>query len=665
VFVSEMMKLNVRPPAGRPKASHLVLLWVLATMQLAFPIRAGALDVRWITHGPPGNVRSIAVAPSNPNVLYAGVIYGIFTSSDKGRTWLSSGEGLAPNTRVLALAVDPGNPNVAYAGTDVGVYVTRNQGESWMFSAGVPADDVHAVAVDPSDSRAVYAGSGPTGQTVYKSTDGGRSWMNLTGDITSFAVVSLAIDPLHRRTVYAGASGNDPLYKSTDGGRSWLVQSQGIPRNQTVWALAIDPLEPSVVYAGTGIGVFKTTNGGAQWILANDGLENPVVVSLAIDHVDPDVVYAGGFGLHKTTDGGSHWDPVGRGLPPVVDALALDPLQPATVYAGQGPLIAGEGVGVYKSTDGGASWVKLTQGLGGAGPNAIAIDPSDPDTIYAGVEEGVYKSTDGGNRWQHASPALGVNLFTRLLVNPARPSVLYATADDVPAGPLKSTDGGRSWRRSDDGIVGGFAFDLAMDPSDPSHLAVARGGVWQTQNGARTWAPTSLQADLVLDVQFHPTNSLVMFASEAGTDFEGGILHGTQNGGQTWIALIRLEEADADIRDIEFDPVDPATVYVTTSSEPEAAKVLKSTDGGASWIDLSSDIPGSYYAWDLAINPAETSSLYLATDVGVYVSTDAGEHWAPMNGGLFSTLTTCVEVDPAGDIVYVGAAGAGVFRVDV
>ncbi len=213
----------------------------------------------------------------------------------------------------------------------------------------------------------------------------------------------LAVDPAAPNTLYAGTEYG--VHKSSDGGASWQSASEGLhdycPEGcvlcPVVTALVIDPTAPNVLYAGVAeLGVFKSTDGGTTWQPANSGIGNPGVSSLAIDSNTPSTLYAGthGGGVYKSTDSGETWQPANEGLPVGVHnsalALVIDPLKPGTVYAATNK-------GVYKSTEGGASWQPVNDGLDEYyAVRELVIDPAAPEAVYAATGTRVYKSIDGG-----------------------------------------------------------------------------------------------------------------------------------------------------------------------------------------------------------------------------------------------------------------------------
>src|SRR5260221_4845138 len=192
------------------------------------------------------------------------------------------------------------------------------------------------------------------------------------------------------------------------------------------------PSIADTLYAGTGGGAFKSTDGGAHWSVANDGLTNLDVRALALARLSPDTVYAGtGGGVFKSTDGGAHWSAANQGMATLdVRALALDPLTPTTVYAGTfGQYVDGvfQYGGVYKSTDGGDSWSLGTITPSRYPATAVVVDPQTPTTLYAGTPAAkLYKSTDGGATWSSTRPVPSTDPYVRAVaIDPLTPTTLY------------------------------------------------------------------------------------------------------------------------------------------------------------------------------------------------------------------------------------------------
>ena len=419
---------------------------------------------RWTTTGPrfEGGVAasSLVIAPSVPVAVYAGTNVGVIKTVDGGANWIAVDTNLS-GTRLSSIgAIDPSAPNTLYGCGRGGPFKSTDGGGNWtalksgVIEPIVPEPTFCVTAVDPSNSNTLYGSTLLAG--LFKSTDGGKSWLGISSGLpTSLLNVSgvglvrvtpgatLVIDASVPTTLYAFEYGNG-VFKSDDGGSNWVAINTGLPTS--VNALAIDPSRPNTLYAGTFLGVFKTTNRGESWIAVNTGLTGDRTVSaLVIDPSASATLYAAtSNGVFKSTNGGEGWGAVG--LVGSAFALAIDPSAPGTVYA------AGRD-DVFKSTDGGTSWANTNVGRNhfyGADVTAIAGDPSSAGTVYAGTSaKGVFKSTNGGGSWTAINTGLVPYIFPdslasigALAINVLTPTTLYA---GTAAGVFKSTDGGEHW----------------------------------------------------------------------------------------------------------------------------------------------------------------------------------------------------------------------------
>jgi photosystem II stability/assembly factor-like uncharacterized protein len=319
------------------------------------------------------------------STLYAVSRSGPFKSTDGGASWRAANSGLRA-IPVSSVAINPHITAFIYAGN----YLSLDAGKGWFaLNYANWSGPVDALAIDPQTPSNVYAGSGGIecggfpAAGVFKSPDGGISWMDTRAGIT--CVSAIVIDPQSPSTIYAGSRYNAGVYKSTDAGTSWIAVSSGLPRGPggvSVSALAIDPRNTSTVYAGTGGGLFKSTDGGASWSAVNSGLTSLSVGSLAIDPQDTGTVYAGTYGgLFKSPDGGASWRNLSAASSTNVYAVAIDPQRPGTIYAGIE-------TGVAQSTDGGESWTPIPGGPGRA--RLLVLDPQDPNRVYAGGPGGLF-----------------------------------------------------------------------------------------------------------------------------------------------------------------------------------------------------------------------------------------------------------------------------------
>ena len=621
----------------------------------------------WTTNGPEGgDIRALAIDPSSPATLYAATSSGgVFKSINGGGRWAPMNAGLT-NTFVGSLVIDPSTPRTLYAGTtEGGVFKSTNGGESWT-ATGLASAIVSALAIDPSSPATIYAGT--EGGGVFKSINGGGSWAAINSGLTNpgyIGVYALAIDPATPATLYAGTCGYENeggLFKSTNGGGSWTAIFAPCIRT-----LLIDPTAPATIYAGTQLtdgAVHKSTDGGASWTNISEGLTRPPEgVSLALHPSAPTTVYAASaYGIFKSTNGGTSWTTINTGLtnsifPPT---LAIDPSAPATLYAGTNR-------GVFKSTGGGAGWNASNAGLTATGVNAVVIDPSLPATLYAGTTEGgVFKSTNGGTTWTAVNAGLvpefttTSNLTVRALaIDPTNPATLYAGTGGGLAGIRKSTNGGASWTAVNTGLTFDLFFSLAIDPTNPATIYAGtfgssdQIGIFKSTNGGGNWTGISIGLTniVVSALAIDPSAPETLYAGTRG----GGVLKST-NGG-TGLTAINTGLTNSDVHALAIDPSAPATLYAGTSGG-----VFKSTNRGGDWTAISTGLANTV-VFALAIDPSAPETLYAGTrGGGVFKSTNAGSTWTAFNAGLHNPTVNALAIDPVVPTRLYAGTGGGVFE---
>lgn len=330
--------------------------------------------------------------------------------------------------------------------------------QSWQsnWPSGQPTNQITALAISPTDGQSVYAS---TPEAVYRSTDGGASWTN----VSSLAnVVAMAVDPSSRDIVYAYCWSNHEstprsprgLRKSTDGGRNWSDPTGGSSANTIGMAslLIVDPANPQTLLAGTSYHgtlsgrILRSTDGGASWLVTydvNSMMGVGGMSALAIHPTAPNVVYAahdvyhGGLVL-RSDDSGANWRALAHIPEPLSNpaALALHPTNPDIAYVVyQAPM--GYGVSIHRTTNGGASWTKLNPAPVGSlwGPHLLT-DPRDPNELYLSLQGdsgGVYRSSNAGDSWIRLSPEGDTSLSrtTALVYNPANRMIYAGTSQGV------------------------------------------------------------------------------------------------------------------------------------------------------------------------------------------------------------------------------------------
>jgi len=458
-------------------------------------------------------VRTLAIDPQTPTTLYASIAGNaerVFKTTDGGACW--SATTSSPGGMIVSLAVDPHAPSTVYASNNCGVFKSTDAGGTWS-GINTAGHCVGNLRFDPRTPATLYARYNsaayspvhPTG--VLKTTDEGATWSALGPK--SGEVLALAIDPETPTTLYAGLR-EDGVFKSTDGGGSWVAVNSGMPR-LAAGDMVIDPRAPTTIYVGTErSGAFKSTDGGGSWQRLGPSLPREVR-SLVIDPQTPGTLYAGAQGegsnrgFYKSTDGGDTWHRASTGIPgtPVVDSvgsLVIDPQTPTTLYASATfNDVPGLEAGVFKTTDGGDNWVLVNSGLP-AGSSVwilrfgLYLDPRTPTTLYARATEGPcvgsFRSLDAAASWnRYDFPGYCVSAMA---FDPRTPTTLYASSAYDDGGLYKSTDGGVTWFANGAGLPPNCRVtDVAIDPVTTTTLDASGCGVSKSTDGGATWSAFS------------------------------------------------------------------------------------------------------------------------------------------------------------------------------
>ena len=534
------------------------------------------------------------------------------------------------------------------------------QVNQWM-NVGPVGGAIPFLVTDPADPATFYAG---TGVGVFKSQDSGTSWMN-----TGMLAAGLVIDHKNSATLYALALENDSsiatrLFKSTDGGATW---------NDVFWLppyssmLTIDPQE-GTLYAVAGNprhSLFKSTDGGANWSALPALPNSAYFVDLAADPQNAGTLYAAAIGniagrplvtVYKSRDGGASWTQSGSGLPAnggffTSRALAMDPTNPSTLYV---TLTSGP----YKSTDGGASWraanfgMPTLNGVGACCISGVVIDPQNPSKLYAPfccppVNGAIFKSSNGGLNWSPVSsgafpPGVLLPGVGALVIDRQNTDTIYALTAN---GMSRSTDGGATWNV----YFRPRAIPVSSLVMDPLNSGTIYAGRYKSTDAGMSWVPLgSGTVALAIDSQTPST----LYGGGYG-DCDDGMSLGvfkSVDGGGTWVdTRSRIDCLSA----IVTDPQTPATIYVATYG------VYKSTDGGTTWLAMNSGLPGVAVT-ALAIDPQNTATLFATLyNGGLFKSADAGASWS--DTGL-PGKSNALAIDPQQSGTVYAATSSGLFK---
>jgi photosystem II stability/assembly factor-like uncharacterized protein len=662
---------------GKVLGCTLALLTVL--LAGGHPAR-GVEGLHWTAIGPGGGtVSSLATVAGQPGTLYAGVNdSGIWKTTDGGATWALV-LPLRDAYSIFFLVVAPDNPRMIYAGTGGGTFRSSDGGATWTRATPY---GVGLMAISPFQPQVLI---GATGGAIFKSWDQGHTWAPVAN--LAFGVLSLVVDPTSPGILYAAGTdffGKAALARSEDGGATWKALAiDFFSRVFVAGSITLRPGNPAVLYAclelqlsGPGAGIYKSADGGNTW---TKSLAFPAQTgcTLAADPAAPDSLYAGldlyqpgpggilqpTYGVWKTADGGATWNQV-LSSTAQVNVLAVDAGSPGRVYAGV------QSLAILVSQDGGTHWAAGAARLWATSVSQVAVGPATPGEIYAAAENSVVKSTDGGTTWKPtgALPIEGSYLdFYRLAVNPGTPGLVYV-ADEM--GLFRSVDGGGVWQPASSL---GTAYDVAIDPTDASRIYVVGASetndlLQYSDDGGATWSVPPSPPYTPLPPNNYPTpniESLVTVAIDprdpARLYTAGDFFWTSQDRGLTWTQL-SPPVSPFQVRSLRIDPRPPGALYLLGSGiDPSIHTLYKSLDRGQTWTAADAGLPAGVTAQDLQIDP-QTSALYAATPLGVFVSTDGGASYGLESDGLGQFAVNALALDPLQPgRLYAGTDRGGVF----
>jgi photosystem II stability/assembly factor-like uncharacterized protein len=435
-------------------------------------------------------IDNILVDPANPKHLVVGAYVvadggDIYVSNDGGVTW--AGEPEMQGQSVRALTSAPSDPKILVAGTLEGVFRSTDMGGHWERISPKESEEIHEIeslAVDPADPNVIYAG---TWHLPWKTTDGGKNWTSIKqGIIEDSDVFSIVVDPKQPNVVYLSACSG--IYKSEDGGGKFtggvgVNKEQGIPSTaRRTRVLMQDPNHLDTVFAGTTEGLYRTFDAGKYWmqttsadVIVNDVYvdpENSKHVLLATDR----------RGVLASDDGGDSFVPSNHGFfARQITAYTGDAQHPATVYVGV--VNDKEAGGVFVSHTGGLSWKQLSDGLDGR--DVFSLGQAPDSTILAGTERGIYRLKDG--QWQRVGDDVKADDAAVAVTRSApvaasrRPPSRKAAPRAAARQPAKARSAVAATLQDFDGTVYGFAL------TGETLFAASSAGVLRSASSGVTW----------------------------------------------------------------------------------------------------------------------------------------------------------------------------------
>ena len=619
----------------------------------------GGATWRNVTDGYVGtaSVGALAVAHSDPNVLYVGMGEttirgnvahgdGVYKSTDAGATWTHC--GLADTRHIAKVRIHPRNPDLVYVAAfghvygpnpERGVYRSQDGGKTWeriLFrSEQAGAIDL---AMDPHNPRVLYAAfweanrtpysltSGGPGSGLHKSTDGGDTWTELTnasglpkGTIGKIGVACSAKSERVWTLVEADGGG---LFRSEDGGATWEKMSDHSDQRQRPWYythLIADPQEPDTLWV-PNVQLWKSTDSGRSFV--------EVPTPHGDNHdiwIDPRhslrMIQGDDGGACVSYSGGAAWSSIYNQPTAEFYHITTDNAVPYRLYGAQQDNTT---ISTPSRSDNGAITWADNYTVGGGESGYIAVRPDDPNVVYAGsywlVTRYDHRTHQSRNilPWPENPMGWGAgDLRYRfqwtfpILVSSHDPDTLYVTSNVV----HRSRDEGTSWE----------VISPDLTRNDPSRMGPSGGPITKDNTSVEYYCTIFALAE-------SPVRQGVLWA---GSD--DGLVHVSRDGGKNWENVTPKDMPEwAMISIIEPAPHDAATAYIAANrykSDDFAPYLYKTCDYGKTWTKITDGIAENAFTRVIRADPDRAGLLYAGTETGVYVSFDDGAHWQPLRGG--------------------------------
>jgi photosystem II stability/assembly factor-like uncharacterized protein len=686
-------------------------------------------NLQWRCIGPFRGGRTVAATgiPGNPNLFYIGVNNGgVWKTTDAGRTWFPIFDG-QPTGSIGALAVAPSNPDIIYVGsgeglrrpdlsTGDGIYKSTDAGKSWQHLGLRDGQQITNIIVDPQDPNRVFVAVlghpyGPNSERgVFRSIDGGENWQKILYKDDDTGATDLAFDPKNPQIVYADlwSSRRPPwttgspleghtggLFKSADGGETWHPLTKGLPTNAQGLGrigFGISPSNPNRMYALVDAapevgGLYRSDDAGESWQRVNH--EERIwgrgsdFAWVRVSPENPDIIYICNTSTYRSTDAGTSFTAI-KGAPggddyhtvwinpenPKIILLAADQGATITVNGGEtwsswynqpsaqfyhvitdnqfpywvyGGQQESGSAGIASRSDWGEITFRDWHPVGTEEYGYVAPDPLHPNLIYGGKATRFDMIT---GQTQDVSPVIlrtGKFRFNRtapLIFSPAAPHTLYLGSNVL----FKTTDAGHSWQiispdltREDPGVPPNIASMIADDPGQGKH----RGVIYSL-------APSPLDANLIW----------------AGTD--DGLVWLTRDGGQNWREVSPPGlTAWSKIAQLDASHFDPNGVYAAVNRfrlDDLHPYIYRTHDGGQTWEKITSGLPDDASVNVVREDPVRQGLLFAGTERAIYVSFNDGNSWQSLQLNLPATSMRDLVIH--NDDIVVGTHGRSFWILD-
>ena len=678
---------------------HRLTYLLLTAIPLAAQTSVADLSgLRWRMIGPFRGGRTIAAAgiASQPNVFYvAATNGGVWKTDDIGRTWHPLFDD-QPTGSIGAIAIAPSDPNIVYVGSGEGVqrpdlsvgdgiYKSTDAGKTWRHLGLRDGQQISAILVDPRDPNRVFVAVlghpyGPNVERgVFRSTDGGETWQKVLYKDENTGAVDLAFDPTNPTNVYAvlWAARQGPwengewsgpasgLFKSTDGGSTWQQLTGGLPTPAEGLGrigIGIAPSDANRMYAlveAKPSALYRSDDAGTTWKRVNT--EERVsgrgsdFACVRVDPKNKDVIYVANTSTYRSSDAGQTFTAI-KGAPGGDDyhTIWINPKHPEII------LLASD-QGATITVNGGATWSSWYNQ-----PTAqfyhVITDNQFPYWVYGGQQEsgsaGVASRSDYGEITFREWHPVGVEEYGYVAPDPLNPNIIYggkvsrfdrSTGQVQQVGPTVPFGGGK------------YRFvrtmPLLFSPVDPHVLYLGSNVLFKTTNGGRGW--DIISPDLTRESYEIPP-SVGVYTEEAhkqatrrgviytiapshkdvnviwaGTD--DGLIHVTRDGGKTWSNITPRELTPwSKVAMLDASHFDDVTAYAAINRirlDDLKPHIYRTHDGGKTWKEIVNGLPGQPVN-TVREDPVRKGLLYAGTELAVYVSFDDGDHWQALKQNM-------------------------------
>jgi photosystem II stability/assembly factor-like uncharacterized protein len=637
-----------------------------------------------------GSIGAVAVAPSDPAVVYVGTGEetirgnvshgdGMWKSTDAGKTWKHI--GLDDSRHISRIRVHPNNPDLVYVAVmghafgpseQRGVFRSRDGGKTWERVLYVNRDaGAVDLTFDPSNPRILYAStwrfrrspysfeSGGEGCALWKSTDGGDNWQELSRNKGmpkgTLGIIGVTVSPSNPQNVYAIVEAKDGgVYRSRDAGETWAKVSSDSDLRQRAWyytRIYADPKDEDTAYV-VNVGFHKTKDGGKTWSRIRTAHGDNHDLWIAPNNPDR-MIEANDGGVNVTTDGGDSWTTENNQPTAQFYRVSVDTDFP---YRLLGPQQDNTALRIRHRTNGFSIGLRDWEPTAGGESGYIVADPKNPDIVYGGSYGGFL------NIYNHRTGELR----------------------DVSPWP----DNPMGWGAADIKERFQWNFPLFFSPNDPTKLYAASQHLMQTTNGGSSWQTISPDLTRNDKAKGAPTGGpitkdntsieyygTIFYAAEspvepgvlwAGSD--DGLVHVSRDAGGHWDNVTPPKTIMPEwimINEIDASPLDKGTAYVAATmykSDDFRPYLYKTNDYGKTWTKIVDGIPGNEFTRVIRSDTKRRGLLFAGTERGAYVSFDDGAHWQSLQYKLPTTPVTDLLVHD--DALIAATQGRGFWMLD-